>query len=319
MRAGQLPVIVPTPANGNVMPHIGMGDGITSFPSIRAIVQPSDESAPNGIRGSINRCKLALQDGISKTANSISVNSQSGFQRLPVSAQKVLKKAYQWTMRFCYGVWGFMNPPLWAMLAAILVASVPSLQSLFFTEGTFIRNSVTGAISQSGAVAVPLILVVLGANLARNTLPTEADHSIEDDKEDRKLLIASLISRMVLPTVIMAPVLALTFKFIPVSILDDPIFVIVCFLLTGAPSALQLAQICQINGVYMRAMSKILFQSYVVWYAILSDSARCSTNDTQDSSIDVDTRHACLGSGRMGSRLANISLLHFLSKCCTFL
>lgn len=51
----------------------------------------------------------------------------------------------------------------------------------------------------------------------------------------------------------------------PVSILDDPIFVIVCFLLTGAPSALQLAQICQINNVYEMVMGRILFQSYVIW------------------------------------------------------
>jgi predicted permease len=70
---------------------------------------------------------------------------------------------------------------------------------------------------------------------------------------------------MLIPTIIMAPLLALTAKFVPVSILGDPIFVIVCFLLTGAPSALQLAQICQINNVYMGAMSTLLFQSYVVW------------------------------------------------------
>jgi predicted permease len=59
--------------------------------------------------------------------------------------------------------------------------------------------------------------------------------------------------------------LALAAKYVPVSILDDPIFVIVCFLLTGAPSALQLAQICQINGVYEGVMSRLLFQSYVIW------------------------------------------------------
>ena len=64
--------------------------------------------------------------------------------------------------RFFAGLWEFMNPPLWAMLFAIVVASVPALQRLFFDEGTFIRNSVTRAIGQSGGVAVPLILVVLG-------------------------------------------------------------------------------------------------------------------------------------------------------------
>ncbi|EEY16195.1 auxin Efflux Carrier superfamily [Verticillium alfalfae VaMs.102] len=114
-------------------------------------------------------------------------------------------------------------------------------------------------------VAVPLILVVLGANLARNTQKSEKQRDPEEDIIGQKLLIASLICRMLLPTLIMAPILAVFAKYVPVSILDDPIFVIVCFLLTGAPSALQLAQICQINEVYEGVMSKILFQSYVIW------------------------------------------------------
>jgi predicted permease len=158
-----------------------------------------------------------------------------------------------------------MNPPLWAMLAAIIVASVPELQRIFFSEGTFVNNSVTRAISQSGGVAVPLILVVLGANLAQNTIPRDASLSSDDGKLDTKLLVAALISRMLLPTLVMAPVLAVMAKHVPISILDDPIFVVVCFLLTGAPSALQLAQICQINNVYMGVMAKLLVQSYVVW------------------------------------------------------
>jgi choline kinase len=170
-----------------------------------------------------------------------------------------------------WGVWDFMNPPLWAMLAAIIVASIPKVQHYFFTKGTFINTSVTRAVDQSGGVAVPLILVVLGANLARNTLPLEQRKSINDDdpKLERKLLIACLVSRMLLPTLIMAPILALFAKYVPVSILDDPVFVVVAFLLTGAPSALQLAQICQINNVYVPAMTKLLFQSYVVWYDFL--------------------------------------------------
>ena len=78
---------------------------------------------------------------------------------------------------------------------------------------------------------------------------------------------------MLLPTIIMAPVIAITAKYVPVSILDDPIFIIVCFLLTGAPSALQLAQICQINNVYIGAMTRLLFQSYVVWFVALRQFA----------------------------------------------
>ncbi|PHH86748.1 hypothetical protein CDD83_9807 [Cordyceps sp. RAO-2017] len=162
-------------------------------------------------------------------------------------------------------IWEFMNPPLWAMLIAVMVASIPSLQRLFFEEDSFVNNSVTSAVKSSGGVAVPLILVVLGANLARNTMAREDDHDPEEEQIGTKLLIASLLSRMVLPTAIMAPILALMAKYLPVSILDDPIFIVVCFLLTGAPSALQLAQICQINNVYEKTMGRVLFQSYVIW------------------------------------------------------
>jgi predicted permease len=154
-----------------------------------------------------------------------------------------------------------MNPPLWAMLIAVIVASVPQLQKAFFTPGTFVQNSVTRAVAQTGNVAVPLILVVLGANLAGNTQPKP---TTSNERHETKLLIAALVSRMVLPFIFVAPLLAVAAKYLNVSILDDPIFVIVCFLLAGAPSALQLAQICQLNGVYESVMAKILFWSYVV-------------------------------------------------------
>lgn len=161
-------------------------------------------------------------------------------------------------------LWEFMNPPLWAMLIAVTIASVPALQKLFFEDGSFVKNSFSDAVESTGGVAVPLILVVLGANLARNTQATDRADA-EEALIGRKLLIASLVGRMLLPTLIMAPLLALFAKYAALSILDDPIFIIVCFLLTGAPSALQLAQICQLNNVYEGVMSKILFQSYVIW------------------------------------------------------
>jgi predicted permease len=188
------------------------------------------------------------------------------YRASPRPLQKIFAFLQSWIGGFLRGVWRQMNPPLWAMLAALLVASIPPLQHAFFTKGTFLSNSVTRAISQSGSVAVPLILVVLGANLARSTLPKDQVASSPSAKrEERKLLYAALLSRMFLPVLFMAPALALLAKFAPVSILDDPIFIIVCFLLTGAPSALQLAQICQINHVFMGAMSNLLVMSYVVW------------------------------------------------------
>ena len=255
----QHPELLPTPTNGNVKPRNTNQHVLQDYSS-----SEDDEHVPEGIKGLPVRCKIVFRKMIRQTTRAICDASTTAFQVMPIPIQKGSAVMYEGLKKFSLGVWEFMNPPLWAMLAAIFVASIPDLQRFFFADGTFLKNSVTSAIRQSGGVAVPLILVVLGGNLARNTLPNE-DRTKEDDKEETKLLIAALISRMILPTVIIAPLLAITAKYVPVSILDDPIFVIVCFLITGAPSALQLAQICQINNVYMGAMSRLLFQSYVVW------------------------------------------------------
>ena len=261
IKSGPIPDLLPAPANGNIKPS----DRLMSLPSVRPNPDPIEGHIPPGLKGIPNRCWMAAQKASRTVFGFISGTSRSAFEALPASLQRVMIKISAMFGRFITGVWSFMNPPLWAMLVAIVVASIPDLQRFFFANGTFFKNSVTSAINQSGGVAVPLILVVLGGNLARNTLPADTAQDKQDEKEETKLLIASIISRMLLPFIIMAPLLAVTAKYVPISILDDPIFVIVCFLIIGAPSALQLAQICQINNVYMGAMARLLFQSYVVW------------------------------------------------------
>lgn len=237
-------------------------DPILSFPRIR-----NEESTDLSEEGSAwSRTKRSVGNKASAFKASCANFMERVYQSLPGPVQCVLRFVKLCCSKTYNFLWEFMNPPLWAMLIAVLVASVPDLQDLFFQEGSFVKNSFTDAVQSSGGVAVPLILVVLGANLARNTMAKE-DESFDPEEEQvsTKLLVAALISRMLLPTLIMAPMLALTAKYINVSILDDPIFIIVCFLLSGAPSALQLAQICQINNVFEKTMGKILFQSYVVW------------------------------------------------------
>ncbi|KAI7081101.1 auxin efflux carrier [Hortaea werneckii] len=240
---------------------------ITTFPnySPSSNSKPSDQEPYTGWTAPFLHARDALAHQLRLLGHRISSTGHYLFVKLPLPLRRVLV-AITNTLAFVFrGIWRQMNPPLWAMLIALIVASIPQLQHLFFTPGTLINNSLTRAVSQSGGVAVPLILVVLGANLARSTLPQDQLASTASEKADeRKLLYASLLSRMVLPTIIMAPLLALMAKFLPISILDDPIFIIVCFLLTGAPSALQLAQICQVNGVFMGTMSNLLTASYVV-------------------------------------------------------
>lgn len=311
---GKAPSQLATPANGNTFPNDQSNGNLTSFPTIRSPSQQEEQDIPAGVKGFIPMIRLKTRRGASVISHRISATSQELFERLPSPFQKTLLATRKTLARFFCGVFEFMNPPLWAMLIAIVVASVPKLKDLFFAEGSFIANSVTRAVGQSGGVAIPLILVVLGANLARNTVPREAVAvNSEENEIGTKLMVASLISRMLLPTIIMAPLLALVAKYVPVSIVDDPIFVIVCFLLTGAPSALQLAQICQINGVYENVMSKLLFQSYVIWYGppypffiswyfFFPPLQEPVTNETQDPPFNTHPRRVRSRSGGMGER-----------------
>jgi predicted permease len=155
------PDLLATPANGNVMPR--QNGPITSFPQLG---HQKDDESTDGFKGAINKVKKTFRSTKARIGKFISSNGEAAFATLPGPVQTVLQKINDLLSRFFAGLWEFMNPPLWAMLIAIVVASVPSLQRLFFDEGTFIRNSVTRAIGQSGGVAVPLILVVLGGKFS---------------------------------------------------------------------------------------------------------------------------------------------------------
>lgn len=250
-----------TPANGRVASY----HDINYLTWLKAPENQKYDESCGGVKGYVNKAKNFVRLHILELRHAVESKSTAAFESLPLRVQKVLSFVWSKVQRFLAGVWEFMNPPLWAMLIAIIVASVPALQHLFYDDGTFVRNSVTRAVDQSGGVAVPLILVVLGGNLARNTVPKNQPGDITDPKVEKKLLYAALVSRMFLPTLIMAPFIALVAKYVPVSIVDDKIFVIVCYLLIGAPSALQLMQIGQQRNAYPGLMSRIMFHSYVVW------------------------------------------------------
>lgn len=209
--------------------------------------------------------KSLLQRAYNSVTTNISAAGHAVFSALPNVIQKILSRTWYGFAFVVSRIWSCLNVPLMAIIAAVIVGSVPALKAFFYTPGTFVNNTVTSAIKQLAGVAVPLILFVLGGNLCKSTLP---DENIDDPvyrREKRNMLWCSLLSRMLIPLLVMAPFLGVLAKYTPISILDDPIFIIVCFLLTGAPSALQLAQICQVNDVFVPVISDLLMQSYVVW------------------------------------------------------
>lgn len=152
----------------------------------------------------------------------------------------------------------FMNPPLWAMFASVIVASITPVHDSFYIDNGFIQNTISSAIDQLGSVSIPLILIVLGSNLYPSSdTPPASPHY-------KRIVIGSLVSRMIIPPMILLPLITICVKLFPVSILDDPIFLIVAFLLTTAPPAIQLSQICQLNELYENEMAGVLFWGYAV-------------------------------------------------------
>ncbi|GMM30749.1 hypothetical protein DAMA08_034940 [Martiniozyma asiatica (nom. inval.)] len=153
----------------------------------------------------------------------------------------------------------WMNPPLWSMLCAIIVASVPFLKSSFYENDGFIQHTLSSAIKQLGTVSIPLILVVLGANLSPSSdVPPACPHY-------KRMIIGSLLSRMLIPSLILLPLIVCAVKYIGLSIMDDPIFLITSFLLITSPPAIQLSQICQLNEIYQKEMAGVLFYGYVIF------------------------------------------------------
>ncbi|KAL3235050.1 putative transporter [Nakaseomyces bracarensis] len=152
----------------------------------------------------------------------------------------------------------YLNPPLWSMIASVIVAAIPPLQHELFQDDGFINNTFAEAVTQLGSVSIPLILIVLGSNLYPSAETFRRTHNY------KKLIVGSIVGRMILPSMILLPIIAAAVKYINVSILDDPIFLVVGFLLTVSPPAIQLTQITQINEFFEAEMADILFWGYVV-------------------------------------------------------
>lgn len=167
-------------------------------------------------------------------------------------------KLYAKITAFVAGVRSYLNPPLYSMIIAVIVASIPPVQHEFFHKDGFINNTLSEAIIQMGSVSIPLIIIVLGSNLF------PSDDTFRKTHKHNKLVIGSIIGRMILPSCFLLPIIAVAVKYINVSILDDPIFLVVGFLLTVSPPAIQLTQITQINEFFEAEMASILFWGYAV-------------------------------------------------------
>lgn len=217
--------------------------------------QEDDQGDGNGNGNSSQKSTSATTSlGSSHHHPLLATEDSMGLTVLEEFDETILGRAKSVSKRFL----GAMNPPLWAMLASLVVASTHPLQHELFVKNGFLKNTITKAIEELGGVCIPLILIVLGSNLypSSETPPATPKYT--------RIVAGSLISRMIIPPLILLPMIALCVKIFPVSILDDPIFLVVAFILTISPPAIQLSQICQLNELYEKEMAGVLFWGYVV-------------------------------------------------------
>ncbi|CAO3594794.1 unnamed protein product [Absidia cylindrospora] len=152
-----------------------------------------------------------------------------------------------------------MTPPLYAALLALVVGLSP-LKQILYDKQSFLYPSFTKAIETCGKAAVPIILSCLGAQLASIS---ESQHSAP---AIRKPVTAAVVLRMVLTPFLVTPLVVLFVKYgAPYSILaTDPVFIVMMIVLGCTPTAINLVQISQVNGIFEEEMLRMLFYSYGV-------------------------------------------------------
>ncbi|KAF9446034.1 hypothetical protein P691DRAFT_804774, partial [Macrolepiota fuliginosa MF-IS2] len=192
----------------------------------------------------------------------------------------------------------FMTVPLWASIASLVVAGIPSLQHWL----QFHAQPIKGAISSAGNCSIPVTLVVLGAYFypdppeVGNSTPnvpgvlttsqststlvgtvrsffakpthvgTPSLKQIDPRKGETKTVIIAVISRMILTPLVLMPLLVLSAKYDFHAVFEDPVFVVANVLLLASPPALTLAQITQAasGDAFERLISRTIFWSYCV-------------------------------------------------------
>ncbi|CAO3577707.1 unnamed protein product [Absidia cylindrospora] len=162
-------------------------------------------------------------------------------------------------------VHSFMSPPLYSALLALVVGLSP-LQPLLFDPHAFLYPSVTKAVQNCGKAAVPLILVCLGSQLTLIAQQQQNHDHHQDAVASRRAVIASLVTRMVTPVIVIGLVMVcLNYtSVVAIDLMQDPMFVVAIIILGCTPTAINLSQITQVNGIFEEEMMQVLFWSYGV-------------------------------------------------------
>ncbi|KAH7046341.1 auxin efflux carrier [Linnemannia elongata] len=173
-----------------------------------------------------------------------------------------------------------LTPPLLTALVALVVGLVPALHHFFMSHESKFYAFVVRPLEECGAGAIPLILLCLGAqvvHLASSSSSSSsscpsiaspaplADATIcEQPRQESQEMGYAILARNILAPLICLPAILFHPTSLSPTLTQDPVFKMVLVLVAGAPTAINLTQLCQIKGFFEREMATMLFWSYCV-------------------------------------------------------
>ncbi|KAI7848543.1 auxin efflux carrier [Circinella umbellata] len=154
----------------------------------------------------------------------------------------------------------FMSPPLYAAFLGLFVGLTP-LKHLMYDHDSFLYPCFTKAIQVCGHAAVPMILTCLGAQL---TMIAQSQQPAQPAM--KAPVFTAIFVRMILMPFVAIPI-AIAFVVYGSSwslLATDPVFITMMIVLGCTPTAINLVQITQVNGLFEEEMLRMLFWSYGV-------------------------------------------------------
>lgn len=155
-----------------------------------------------------------------------------------------------------------MSPPLYAALLALFVGLVPPIKHALYDPDSFLYASFTRGIEACGKASVPIVLVCLGAQL-KSIRQTQQHQSTT--KYRRPVSVALFLRMMLMPICVIPLVYAFSrWGQAWSKLAGDPMFLVSMVVIGCTPTAINLAQITQVSGIFEEEMLNVLFWSYGV-------------------------------------------------------
>ncbi|KAH7052662.1 dynein light chain 1, cytoplasmic [Linnemannia elongata] len=154
---------------------------------------------------------------------------------------------------------GLLQPPLVTAIVALIVGLIRPLHHILMDPDSKVFIFLIRPLDTCGRAAVPMILLCLGAQVLSFDSNTEAQSNSNNNP-----VPFILFCRMFLSPLITLPAILLVPNSLSPTLLGDPIFRLTMVMLSASPTAVNMMQICQINGFFEKKMARLLFWSYCV-------------------------------------------------------